>query len=194
VACSQVVEQQVDWRFTLPVVISMSPNDANYLCERFEYAGRVLQRAIEEAFRRMYVQHRSLDGMAELHGRALLEEILALEPATDEGKQYRTLNAALISSDANGLCQSRELVAACSCLYAVQIMHWNFLMGRAAAHRELPKVIDNRPMALVTRASLLSFHIPNAYEICRSEDPVVCLEALCRLADEFAKQYSSRKA
>ena len=55
----------------------------------------------------------------------------------------------LIALEAGKVYEDSELAGACSCLYAVQIIYWNFQAGQAAALGRSPTQIRNRPMELV---------------------------------------------
>jgi len=116
---------------------------------------------------------------------AVLNAILAEEPTNQEGRRYLEERKDLIALEAGRVYEDSKLVRACSSLYAVQIICWNFQAGRAAAFGKSPIPTGNRSMELVQRASQLRIHIPNTYELCGTEDAIDSIVALCRIAAEF---------
>jgi hypothetical protein len=144
-----------------------------------EYADESLRLGL---FSRLLILHASRypDEQTNFLSAAVMNEILAEEPTNPEGRRYLQDRQDLIVLEASKVCEDSELVGACSCLYAVQTIYWNFQAGQAAALGKLPAQIRNRPMELPQRASQLRIHIPNTYELCGSGDAVDVIVAICR--------------
>jgi hypothetical protein len=149
-----------------------------------EYADESLRLGL---FSRLLNRHASRypDEPTNFLSAAVLNAILAEEPTNQEGRRYLEERKNLIALEAGRVYEDTELVGACSCLYAVQIIYWNFQAGRAAALGKSPIPTGNRPMELAQRTSQLRIHIPNTYELCGTEDAIDSIVAICRIATEF---------
>jgi hypothetical protein len=149
-----------------------------------EYADESLRLGL---FSRLLNRHASRypDEQTNLLSAAVMNEILAEEPTNSEGRRYLQERQDLIALEASKVYEDSELVGACSCLYAVQIIYWNFQAGQAAALGRSPAQVRNRPMELAQRASQLRIHIPNTYELGGSGDAIDSIVAICRIAKEF---------
>lgn len=100
---------------------------------------------------------------------AVLHEALILEPANSDGETYRRKNAGLIRTEAMRLSSDQELVQAFAYMYAARTLYITFATGSP---------VSEQGVALANRATELSLHIPNTYELCGSSDCNACLHAI----------------
>jgi hypothetical protein len=92
---------------------------------------------------------------------ALLNHIVAQEPANEAGANYSAKNRALLESEAAKLVNDKEVAEIAGLLYAAEIMLLSFSRNPDLA----------RSNKLTERANELGFWITNPYALCGINDP-----------------------
>jgi hypothetical protein len=82
----------------------------------------------------------------------------------------------LVTKEAMKLHDNEVLAEACSYLYAAQTIYLAYL-----SHNPL----SDRAIELGNRATELSMHIPNTYDLCGSNDINQCVIAIAKYAADF---------
>lgn len=131
-------------------------------------------------FVRLLAKYRSLIG--EQQGRflaaAIINTAIVEDPANPEATEYKAKNMALIQEEAEKLNLNDEFAEALSYLYAAE----SIVLTYRAKDRA-----SERAKQIVHRASELSLHIPNTYDICGSDDFSQCVLAIAEYATAFVK-------
>lgn len=107
---------------------------------------------------------------------AVLNYVVTEEPNNNDAQRYFTEKESLITTEAKKLCEIKVLAEACSYLYAAQTIYLAIL-----CHNPL----SDRSVLLGNRATELSIHIPNTYDLCGSGDAKQCIIAIAEYATEF---------
>ena len=107
-----------------------------------------------------------------------------LEQPTREALEYARHHQNRIRKRAQELWSDALISEAIAYIYASLIMQASFV-ERAP--------ITNRGTELANRATQLSLHVPNTYEICGTADAKDCIPAIAEYARELAEKVASRR-
>jgi hypothetical protein len=114
----------------------------------------------------------------------VLSYAMLVEPTGVDARQYNQSHSQLVRDEAAQLSTYAHVAKAFSYLYAALTIH-------IAIQTRSP---FSEPTALLgTRATELSFDIPNAYDICGTDDFVECVSAIRTFAQNYMREARGAK-
>jgi hypothetical protein len=108
---------------------------------------------------------------------------MAVEPPTADDKRFDTANRALVRAKSEQLAKNDTVNEALSYLYAA-------LTILIAIKSRNP--LSEAAVSLGNRATELSMYIPNTYDICGSNDALVCIAAVHTYAQRYLDESLGR--